>query len=112
MNIAICIFMSFYIIYLFLIAIIDKKYLKIDKKVNVSGIVGAIIYIIYLYIINPSSMKINLIYIGIYIILLIADTFIIKRYAKESYTIGILILFNTILIFSGIKIFADRKSVV
>ena len=26
MNIAICIFMSFYIIYLFLIAIIDKKY--------------------------------------------------------------------------------------
>lgn len=106
MNIAICIFMSFYIIYLFLIAIIDKKYLKIDKKVNVSGIVGAIIYILYLYKINPSSMKINLIYIGIYIILLIADTFIIKRYAKESYTIGILILFNTILIFSGIKIFA------
>ncbi len=106
MNIAICIFMSFYIIYLFLIAIMDKKYLKIDKKVNVSGIVGAIIYILYLYIINPSSMKINLIYIGIYIILLIADTFIIKRYAKESYTIGILILFNTILIFSGIKIFA------
>ena len=37
MNIAICIFMSFYIIYLFLIAIIDKKYLKIDKKVNVTA---------------------------------------------------------------------------
>lgn len=105
MNIAICIFMSFYIIYLFMIAITDKRYLKIDKRINVCGIILSIIYVIYLYVINSASIKINLIYVGLYVVLLAVDTFIIKRYAKESYTIGILTVFDTILIFSGIQLF-------
>ena len=99
------IFTILYMSVLVVIAGIDQKYLKIDTKVITSGIILSVLYIIYLYIIDKTSIKINAIYLGVFIVLLAIDTFIIKRYAKNNYTIGILTLFTIILILSKIEIF-------
>ena len=95
----------FYISTLVIIGCIDQKNLKIDKRVAASGIILSILYIIYLYSRDTISININIIYLGIYVILLVADTFIVKRYAENSYTIGILMIFDIILIFTGIDVF-------
>ena len=58
-----------------------------------------------MYVIETISLNTSIIYLGIYIILIAIDTFIIKRYAKNSYTTGILMLFNIMLIFTGIEVF-------
>lgn len=98
-------FTMFYISTLVIIGCIDQKNLKIDKRVVASGIILSILYIIYLYSIDTISININIIYLGIYVILLVADTFIVKRYAENSYTIGILMIFDIILIFTGMDVF-------
>lgn len=94
-----------YISVLIIISGIDQKFLKMEKSVITVGIFLSIIYMIYAYAIEPSSINTNIIYLGIYIILIAIDTFIVKRYAENSYTTGILMLFNIILIFTGIDIF-------
>ena len=86
------IFAIFYIVILSVIARIDQKQIKIEK-------------IISNYIIKPESIKYGIIYLGIYIILIAVDTFITKKYAKNSYTIGILMLFCIMLQFCGIESF-------
>lgn len=93
-------FTILYLTTLIIIAGIDKKYLNIEKKVTTSGIIVSMIYIVYLYTIDPSSIYFNTMCLAIYMILLILDTICLRRYAKNSYTIGILMLFNIILVFS------------
>ena len=87
------------------IAGIDKEHIKIEKKVISRGILLSLIYIVYLYIVEATSIYVNIVYLGIYVILLTIDTFLVRRYAKDSYEIGILMLFNFILIFSGMEIY-------
>ncbi len=99
------IFAIFYIVILSVIARIDQKQIKIEKRTAMAGIGLAILYIISNYIIKPESIKYGIIYLGIYIILIAVDTFITKRYAKNSYTIGILMLFCIMLQFCGIESF-------
>ena len=99
-----------YLTMLVIIAGIDNKYVNIEKKIITSGIIVSIMYIVFLYIIDPSSIYFNTMCLASYMILLIIDTVFLRRYAKNSYTIGILMLFNIILIFSEVDIFAYTMS--
>lgn len=99
------IFTIMYIFILVIIAGIDKKHLKIEKRAVSSGIILSVLYIMYLYKIDSSRTLFNIMYLGAYVILLVADNYIIKIHAQNSYTLGILMLFNIIVIFSGIDIF-------
>ena len=99
-------FTILYFTTLVIIAGIDKRYVDIEKKVVTVGIIISIIYIVFLYIIDSSSIYFNTMCLGIYMILLITDTILLRRYAKSSYTIGVLMLFNIILVFSEVDILA------
>ena len=99
-------FTILYLTTLVIIAGIDKKYVNIEKKVSTSGIIVSIIYIVYLNTIDPSSIYFNTMCLAIYMILLMIDTIFLRKYAKNSYTIGVLMLFNIILVFSETKILA------
>ena len=99
-----------YLTMLVIIAGIDNKYVNIEKKVITSGIIVSIMYIVFLYIIDPLSIYFNTMCLASYMILLIIDTVFLRRYAKNSYTVGILMLFNIILIFSEVDIFAYTMS--
>lgn len=104
-SIILYIFTILYVAVLTVIAGIDKEHIKIEKKVISRGILLSLIYIVYLYIVEATSIYVNIVYLGIYVILLTIDTFLVRRYAKDSYEIGILMLFNFILIFSGMEIY-------
>ena len=99
------IFTILYISILIITAGIDQKFLKIEKTVITAGIFLSILYMICMYAIEAASINTSIIYLGIYIVLIVVDTFIVKRYAEDSYTTGILMLFNIILIFTGTRIF-------
>ncbi len=94
-------FMSLYITFLFLVSGIDKENVKIDKLVNVYGIVISIMYMIYLCIVEESSIYRYIIYLIFYIIILLLDTITLKWYAKNSYVTGILLMIITMVIFTG-----------
>ena len=109
-SIVMYLFTVSYLTMLVIIAGIDNKYVNIEKKVITTGIIVSIMYIVFLYIIDPSSIYFNTICLASYMILLIIDTVFLRRYAKNSYTVGILMLFNIILIFSEVDIFAYTMS--
>lgn len=106
MNAFLYLFAFLYLVILIIIAKNDKKKIEIDKRFSSCGIIVSIMYIVYLYIVDASSIYINIIYLAIYIILIVLDICMLRKYAKNSYTIGILMLFNIILIFSGIEIYS------
>lgn len=104
-NIIIYAFIVLYLTAIILISGIDKEYRKIDKKVLAYGIIISIIYMIYLYTIDSTSIYRYAIYLALYVILLSVDTFFLRRYAKDSYIISILMLLNMILIVTEAEIF-------
>lgn len=105
-SIMMYIFTVLYLTTLVIIAGIDQKYINIEKKVITIGIIISIMYSVYLYTIDSSSIYFNTVCLAIYMILLIIDTIFLRKYAQNSYTIGTLMLFNIMLIFSKINIFA------
>ena len=98
-------FVILYLTTIILISAIDKEYKKIDKRVLAYGIIISILYMIYLYTIDSTSIYRYAIYLAVYIILLSVDTFILRRYAADSYLMSILMLLNMILIVSEAEIF-------
>ena len=98
-------FVILYLTAIILISGIDKEYKKIDKRVLAYGIIISIIYMIYLYTIDSTSIYRYAIYLAIYIILLSLDTLSLRKYATDSYIIDILMLLNMILIVSEAQIF-------
>lgn len=94
-------FMVLYITFVILILGIDKENRKIDKMVSVYGIVISIMYMVYLCIVEQANIYRYGIYLILYIIVLIFDTITLKRYAKNSYVIGILWMIITMIIFTG-----------
>ena len=94
-------FMVLYLTFIVLIAGIDKENRNMDKAVNVYGIVISIIYMIYLCIVEKANIYRYVIYLALYILVLIVDTITLKRYAKNRYVDGILLMLITILIYSG-----------
>ena len=97
------VFIILYLTAIILISGIDKEYRKIDKRVLAYGIIISIVYMIYLYTIGITSIYRYAIYLAIYVVLLSVDTFILRRYAKDSYINNILILLNIILVFTEEK---------
>ena len=100
-NALIFLFSILYFTAIILIAGIDKEYRKIDRRVLAYGIIISIAYMIYLYTIEPTSIYRYAIYLAIYFILLTIDTFLLRRYAKDSYIVNLLMLLNLVLIFTG-----------
>lgn len=101
MKIAEFCFMVLYCTFISLMAGIDKENRKIDKLVSVYGIVISIMYMIYLCIVEQTSIYRYGIYLIFYIVVLILDTITLKRYAKNSYVTGVLLTIITMVIFTG-----------
>lgn len=94
-------FSSLYITCIFLIAGIDKENRKIDKNVLYYGIIIGIIYIVYLYIVEKVSIYRYVMYLLAFLGLLIADNITLRKYAKNSYIIGMLLLVVIMAVFTG-----------
>ena len=78
-------FLVLYLTFIILLSGIDKENRKIDKAVNIYGIVIAIIYMVYLCIVEKANIYRYGIYLMCYIIMLTFDTITLKKYAKSTY---------------------------
>ena len=101
MKIAEYCFIVLYLTYVILICGIDKENRKIDKYVNVYGIAISIMYMLYLYIVEDANIYRYGIYLILYILILIFDTITLKRFAKSTYTNGILLMLVTMIVFTN-----------
>lgn len=102
-NMIIYIFSMLYISTLILIAGIDRAYVKIEKNVLAFGIITSIIYMLYLCVVDLRCAYLCAIYLIIYIVLLIIDTFLLKKYATDSYIVNILLELCLILSFTDLR---------
>ena len=103
-NVIIYTFAVLYLTAIILISGIDKEYKKINKRVLAYGIIISIIYMIYLYTIDATSIYRYAIYLALYVMLLTIDTLLLKKFAKESYLNNILLFLTIILIFTELQI--------
>ena len=94
-------FIVLYLTFIVLLVGIDKENRKIDKIVSVYGIAISIMYMVYLCIVEHTSIYRYGIYLIFYIIVLLLDTITLKKYAKNSYVTGILLMIITMTIFTG-----------
>ena len=94
-------FLVLYLTFIILLSGIDKENRKIDKAVNIYGIVIAIIYMVYLCIVEKANIYRYGIYLVLYIAILIYDTMTLKKKAKSTYTSGILLSIITMIIFTN-----------
>jgi len=95
------IFFVLYFTFIILMAGIDKESRTINKPVLMYGVIISIMYIIYLYIIEKTSIYRYVIYLVLFIILLLLDTITLKKHAKNNYTYSILITIIIMAIFTG-----------
>lgn len=89
---------------LIIIAGIDKENIKIEKKVLSFGTIVALIYMIYMCVINKAIIYKYVIYLIIHIVLMMLDMYLLKKRAKDSYTINMLTLLSIMLMFWGIRV--------
>lgn len=94
-------FLVLYLTFIILLSGIDKENRKIDKAVNIYGIVIAIIYMVYLCIVEKANIYRYGIYLVLYIAILIYDTLTLKKKAKSTYTSGTLLSIITMIIFTS-----------
>ena len=95
---------SFFVLYftfIILMAGIDKENRTINKSVLMYGVIISIMYIVYLYIIEKTSIYRYAIYLALFIILLLIDTINLKKYAKNSYIYSVLMVIVIMAIFTG-----------
>lgn len=105
-SMIIYIFAMLYVSSLVVIAGIDKNYSKIDKKVLAFGIASSMVYMIYIFVIDYSSVYLNVKYLVLYMVLLLIDAFLLRKFAKDSYIVNMLMLISIILVYSNFKILA------
>ena len=94
-------FVVLYFTYIILISGIDKENRKMDKAVLIYGIVISIIYMLYLCIVEKANIYRYGMYLICYIIVLIFDTITLRKYAKNSYVTGTLLMIITMAMFTG-----------
>lgn len=94
-------FIVLYLCFIFIMAGIDKENRKIEKSVVMYGIIISILYIIYLCVIEKDSIYRYVIYLIFYILILILDTITLKKYAKNSYLNGIVLMIVVMGVFTG-----------
>lgn len=86
---------------LFIIAGIDKEKIKIEKSVLLFGYIIQAIYIIYLYIVEKNTNIYRyVIYLTIICVLILIDTFILRKKVKNEYAIQVLLLCMMFLIYT------------
>lgn len=95
------IFFILYFTFIILMAGIDKEYRTINKPVLMYGVIISIMYIVYLYIIEKTSIYRYAIYLALFIIILLIDTINLKKYAKNSYIYSVLMVIVIMAIFTG-----------
>ena len=104
LNVRTLIDIAFLVLYLSAIVIIagiDLEKRKIEKSVIYYAIGILVIYIIYLCIVDKTNIYRYIMYLSITLILLIIDTVILKKKAKTSYVLSILILLMIMAVFTG-----------
>lgn len=86
-------FGALYIVFLFLIAGIDKEHSKVDKRVLIYGIIISILYSIYNFFID-ESFNINrfIIYLVVIAIITVINTYEIQKKGKNPYWMNIIVL--------------------
>ncbi len=94
-------FVALYLTYIIIICGIDKENRKMDKYVNIYGVMVSIMYMVYLYIVEEISIYRYVIYMIIYILILLFDTITLKKFAKSTYMTGILLMVVTMAGFTG-----------
>ena len=94
-------FIALYLVAIFIIAGIDKEYKRIEKNVLYYGIGVSCIYIIYLCIMDATSIYRYVMYLITFIILLILDCIILRKSATNSYILDILMLITMMIVFTG-----------
>lgn len=94
-------FWSLYLVAVFLIAGIDKEHKMIQKSVLYYALGISTMYIIYLCIMDNSSIYRYAMYLIALVVLLMIDNLKLRNKAKESYTISILILLVIMAIMTG-----------
>ncbi len=92
--------MVLYFSYIVIMAGIDKEYRQIQDSVIYYGIVIGILYMIYLYVIDPTSIYRYGIYVILYAVTLIASNITLKKYASNKYAFGIIFTLITMAIFT------------
>ena len=95
------VFFVLYFTFIVLMAGIDKEYRTINKPVLMYGVIVSIMYIVYLYIIEKTSIYRYVIYLTLLLIILILDTISLKKKAKNSYTYSILMVIIVMAVFTG-----------
>ncbi len=86
---------------LFIIAGIDKEKVTIQKSVIIFGLFVELIYMIYVCTLQNSNVYGYVIYLTAMILIIILDTFIIKKTLDSNYTLQILLLITYMGVFSG-----------
>lgn len=94
-------FLILYFTLIILIAGIDKEKRTINKPVLMYGVIISIMYMIYLYIIEKTSIYRYVIYLALLFFILIIDSITLKKHAKNNYTYSILIFIIIMAIFTG-----------
>ena len=95
-------FFVLYFTFIILIAGIDKEFKNINKPVLMYGVIISITYIVYLYIIDRTSIYRYVMYLVTLIVLLIIDSETQIQKAKSSYLLEILMLIVIMVINTGI----------
>lgn len=95
------VFFVLYFTFIILMAGIDKENRVISKPVLMYGVIVSIMYIVYLYIIEKTSIYRYVIYLILFILLLILDIVIQKKNLKNEYTYSILMIISIMAIFTG-----------
>ena len=85
-------FLVLYLVAIFIIAGIDKEKKEIEKSVLYYALSISAMYIIYLCIMDSSSIYRYAMYLIALVLILMIDNISLRKKAKESYTISILIL--------------------
>ena len=94
-------FIILYLVAIFIIAGIDKEKKQIEKSVLYYAIGVSAAYIIYLCIMDSSSIYRYAMYLIALVILLMLDNIKLKNNAKDSYVLSILILLANMAIMTG-----------
>lgn len=94
-----------YFVTLFIIAGIDKEKIQIQKSVIVFGLLMQLIYMIYVYTLQLTSIYAYVIFLAFMLIFLILDTYMIKQTLKSNYALQVLILSMYMLIYSQMEQF-------
>ena len=95
------VFFVLYFTFIILMAGIDKENRTINKPVLMYGVIISIMYIVYLYIIEKTSIYRYVIYIVAFLIILLLDTITLKKHAKNKYIYSILMAIIIMTIFTG-----------